>query len=115
MCRYGLVFLLRSLAYIHFTGFRIRLQVMLASEADTAVSKYISHDWTLSVWSTPTLCDVLSFNLPVAVFYADQDVLIPPHQGVVLSRVSQGRIPCYIFQGATNVDILFICDSKAGR
>jgi pimeloyl-ACP methyl ester carboxylesterase len=76
-----------------------KAQLWARSTADVAVGAFIGRTFAHSYWTRPMLRDVLGLPTPLALVYGEADAIIPYHNGVALSEIAGGDVPCYVVPG----------------
>ena len=57
--------------------------------------------WTGSTyWTTPTLPILLAIKCPIALIYGEHDTIMPVHQGLMMLRMMDSDVHCYLVHGA---------------
>jgi pimeloyl-ACP methyl ester carboxylesterase len=58
---------------------------------------YISLNWLTgkSYWNEPMFQKLLELQMPISFIYGEKDTITPPHQGLILSRIMNQKIPVY--------------------
>lgn len=74
-------------------------QLHSSSSAHETVATFIQRDVQSSHWRDPLLPDLLALPMPVALFYGEDDFIIPAHNGAAIVAVADAAVPCYIFPG----------------
>jgi pimeloyl-ACP methyl ester carboxylesterase len=76
-----------------------KTQLWTYSVSDITVASFIGRTFLYSYWKHPMLRDIIGLQMPLSLVYGETDKIIPYHNGVAISEISDGNVPCYILQG----------------
>ncbi len=72
--------------------------VQSLSYCDYFVSKFIDYSIFKARWNYPTINKLIDVKIPISLIYTNNDIIIPDHQGWMISLLSNGTIPLYIIE-----------------
>jgi len=81
--------------------FRIQRYSDRAGYGAWIVKRFNCFHWSGSgFWQTTVLAELFRSTVPTMLAYGETDAVVPPHQGDLLTRLSQGHMPCTVVRGA---------------
>jgi pimeloyl-ACP methyl ester carboxylesterase len=63
---------------------------------DSILSKFISYSYYFASWNHPNIQKILHSNIKISMIYGGNDNIMPPHNGILISALTDGKIPIYI-------------------
>lgn len=69
---------------------------------DYIVSKFIQIDYITGYWKNSSFTDLLQLKIPVSLIYGGRDTIVPTHQGIIIKRITDNKIPLSIIKDGTH-------------
>ncbi len=63
---------------------------------DFILSKFISYSYCFASWNHPNIQKILHSNVKISMIYGGNDNIMPPHNGILISALTDGKIPIYV-------------------